>query len=293
MKGIILAGGSGTRLYPMTKYISKQLLPLYDKPMVYYPLSVLMLADIKEILIISNPESLLLYEILLGDGSDIGLKIEYAVQQKPGGLAEALIIGSTFVGDDSVCLILGDNVLYGQGLTTILNNARNITQNDDEAVVFGIEVKNPKEYGVAELNTSGEIVSLEEKPKNPKSNNAVIGLYMYPNQALSLVKDIKRSARGEKEITSLNEKFLKINKLSYKQLGRGFIWFDTGTPRSLKEATDFVQSVQLRQGKKIACIEEIALKKGFISEKKLNSIITNIGDNEYSAYLYKVITRLK
>lgn len=288
MKGIILAGGYGTRLYPITKVVSKQLLPVFDKPMIYYPLSILLLAKIKEILIISTQYDLQNFKKLLGDGSSLGVKLEYAIQEHPGGLAEALIIGRPFIKSDSVCLILGDNIIYGQGLTSILEKMRKKVKKEEVAVIFGVEVNNPSSYGIVELNKNDEVISIEEKPVIPKSNNAVIGLYFYPNIAIEMVKYIEKSERGEKEITSLNQEFLKRDKLHYYSLGRGFIWYDTGTPESLKDASDFVQSVQERQGTKIACIEEIALKQGLISKKKLSKIIDKGVDNEYFNYIKRI-----
>ena len=293
MKGIILAGGHGTRLYPITKAVSKQLLPVFDKPMIYYPLSILLLAKIEEILIISTRSDLSNFKKLLGDGSSFGVKFEYALQEYPGGLAEALIIGRPFIKSDSVCLVLGDNILYGQGLTSILEKMKKRVEDENTAIIFGVEVNNPSSYGIVELNKKDEVISIEEKPNNPKSNNAVIGLYFYPNIAIEMVKNIEKSERGEKEITSLNQEFLKQNKLSYLRLGRGFIWYDTGTPESLKDASDFVQSVQERQGNKIACLEEIAFKQGLISKRKLSNLIDEVVDNEYSNYIKKIILNSK
>lgn len=293
MKGIILAGGHGTRLYPITKAVSKQLLPVFDKPMIYYPLSILLLAKIEEILIISTRSDLSNFKKLLGDGSSLGVKFEYAIQEYPGGLAEALIIGRPFIKSDSVCLVLGDNILYGQGLTSILEKMKKRVEDENTAIIFGVEVNNPSSYGIVELNKKDEVISIEEKPNNPKSNNAVIGLYFYPNIAIEMVKNIEKSERGEKEITSLNQEFLKQNKLSYLRLGRGFIWYDTGTPESLKDASDFVQSVQERQGNKIACLEEIAFKQGLISKRKLSNLIDEVVDNEYSNYIKKIILNSK
>lgn len=293
MKGIILAGGHGTRLFPITKVVSKQLLPVFDKPMIFYPLSILLLAKIEEILIISTRSDLSNFKKLLGDGSSLGVKFEYAIQEHPGGLAEALIIGRPFIKSDSVCLVLGDNILYGQGLTSILEKMKKRVEEENSAVIFGVKVKNPSSYGIVELNKKDEVISIEEKPINPKSNNAVIGLYFYPNLAIEMVKNIEKSERGEKEITSLNQEFLKKNKLSYLRLGRGFIWYDTGTPESLKDASDFVQSIQERQGNKIACLEEIALKQGLISKKKLSNLIDEAVDNEYFNYIKKIILTSK
>tara|TARA_B100001059_G_scaffold135353_1_gene135613 strand:+ start:1165 stop:2043 length:879 start_codon:yes stop_codon:yes gene_type:complete len=292
MKGIVLAGGSGSRLYPLTKSLSKQLLPVYDKPMIYYPISILMLAGIKEILIISTPFDLPRFKELLGDGSRLGVKFNFLPQETPGGIAEALIIGNSFVGKDPVCLILGDNIMYGQGITSSLQEARSSVIKNGNAVIFGIKVNNPKSYGIAELNEDGMLISIEEKPKLPKSNNAIIGLYFYPNIALNYVKNIKPSSRGEKEITTLNQKFLKKLKLSYTQLGRGAIWFDAGTPESLKASGDFIHSIQKRQGNRIACLEEIALNQGFISKEDLLIEMNKIGNNEYSSYIYNLISKI-
>ena len=282
MKGIILAGGSGTRLYPLTKAISKQIMPIYDKPMIYYPLSVLMLANIREILIISTPRDLPVFEELLGDGSQLGLKLEYKVQKHPNGLAEAFIIGEEFIGDDNVCLILGDNIFYGSGLSGLLEEAAKL---EEGAVVFGYPVKDPRAYGVVEFDKNGKAISLEEKPENPKSNYAIPGLYFYDNTVLKKVKSIKPSARGELEITSVNEKYLEEGKLSVKKFGRGVAWLDTGTHEALLEAANFVQTVQKRQGFYIACIEEIAYQKGWIGEEEVRELAKVMMKTEYGKYL--------
>ena len=285
MKGIVLAGGRGSRLYPLTKSMSKQLLPVYDKPMIYYPISVLMLAGISEILIISTPDDLNSYKKLLGTGLKFGVNFSYEAQEKPNGLAEAFIIGRNFIGNDPVCLILGDNIIYGQGLTSILRKTISDVIESNKALVFGIEVENPQSYGVAEVDKDFNILSLYEKPKKPKSNNAVIGLYFYPNKVISEVIKVKPSKRGEKEITTLNNIFLKNNELKYYHLGRGFIWFDAGTPNKLKEACDFIHSVQTRQGKKIACLEEIAINQNFLSIADLKKNISNYSSSGYLDYL--------
>ena len=282
MKGIILAGGSGTRLYPLTKAISKQIMPIYDKPMIYYPLSVLMLANIREILIISTPRDLPVFEELLGDGSQLGLKLEYKVQKHPNGLAEAFIIGEEFIGNDNVCLILGDNIFYGSGLSGLLEEAAKL---EEGAVVFGYPVKDPRAYGVVEFDKNGKAISLEEKPEKPKSNYAIPGLYFYDNTVLKKVKSIKPSARGELEITSVNEKYLEEGKLSVKKFGRGVAWLDTGTHEALLEAANFVQTVQKRQGFYIACIEEIAYQKGWIGEEEVRELAKVMMKTEYGKYL--------
>ena len=286
MKGIILAGGSGTRLYPLTKAISKQIMPIYDKPMIYYPLSVLMLANIREILIISTPRDLPVFEELLGDGSQLGLKLEYKVQEHPNGLAEAFIIGEDFIGDDNVCLILGDNIFYGSGLSGLLEEASKLKEG---AVVFGYPVKDPRAYGVVEFNKNGKAISLEEKPENPKSNYAIPGLYFYDNTVVKKVKSIKPSARGELEITSVNEKYLEESRLSVKKFGRGVAWLDTGTHEALLEAANFVQTVQKRQGFYIACIEEIAYQKGWIDEEKVKKLAKFVIKTEYGRYLVDLL----
>lgn len=282
MKGIILAGGSGTRLYPLTKAISKQIMPIYDKPMIYYPLSVLMLANIREILIISTPRDLPVFEELLGDGSQLGIRLEYKVQEHPNGLAEAFIIGEEFIGDDNVCLILGDNVFYGAGFSGLVEEVAMLKEG---AVVFGYPVKDPRAYGVVEFDKNGKAISLEEKPENPKSNYAIPGLYFYDNTVVKKSKSIKPSARGELEITAVNEEYLKEGKLNVKQLGRGVAWLDTGTHEALLEAANFVQTVQNRQGLYIACIEEIAYQKNWISETKLNKLAKPMIKTAYGQYL--------
>jgi glucose-1-phosphate thymidylyltransferase len=286
MKGIILAGGSGTRLYPLTKAISKQIMPIYDKPMIYYPLSVLMLANIREILIISTPRDLPVFEELLGDGSQLGLKLEYKVQKHPNGLAEAFIIGEEFIGNDNVCLILGDNIFYGSGLSGLLEEAAKL---EEGAVVFGYPVKDPRAYGVVEFDKNGKAISLEEKPENPKSNYAIPGLYFYDNTVLKKVKSIKPSARGELEITSVNEKYLEEGNLSVKRFGRGVAWLDTGTHEALLEAANFVQTVQKRQGFYIACIEEIAYQKGWIGEEEVRELAKVMMKTEYGKYLIDLL----
>lgn len=286
MKGIILAGGSGTRLYPLTKAISKQIMPIYDKPMIYYPLSVLMLANIREILIISTPRDLPVFKELLGDGSQLGLKLEYKVQKHPNGLAEAFIIGEEFIGNDNVCLILGDNIFYGSGLSGLLEEAAKL---EEGAVVFGYPVKDPRAYGVVEFDKNGKAISLEEKPENPKSNYAIPGLYFYDNTVLKKVKSIKPSARGELEITSVNEKYLEEGKLSVKKFGRGVAWLDTGTHEALLEAANFVQTVQKRQGFYIACIEEIAYQKGWIGEEEVRELAKVMMKTKYGKYLVELM----
>mgnify|MGYP000053288423 FL=1 len=286
MKGIILAGGSGTRLYPLTKAISKQIMSIYDKPMIYYPLSVLMLANIREILIISTPRDLPVFEELLGDGSQLGIKLEYKVQEHPNGLAEAFIIGEEFIGDDNVCLILGDNVFYGAGFSGLVEEAAMLKEG---AVVFGYPVKDPRAYGVVEFDKNGKAISLEEKPENPKSNYAIPGLYFYDNTVVKKSKSIKPSARGELEITTINEEYLKEGKLNVKQLGRGVAWLDTGTHEALLEAANFVQTVQNRQGFYIACIEEIAYQKGWICKERLEELAKPLMKSEYGKYLKELI----
>jgi len=286
MKGIILAGGSGTRLYPLTKAISKQIMPIYDKPMIYYPLSVLMLANIREILLISTPRDLPVFEELLGDGSQLGIKLKYKVQKYPNGLAEAFILGEEFIGDDNVCLILGDNVFYGAGFSGLLEETAKLKEG---AVVFGYPVKDPRAYGVVEFDKNGKAISLEEKPENPKSNYAIPGLYFYDNTVVKKSKSIKPSARGELEITTINEEFLKEGKLNVKQLGRGITWLDTGTHESLLQAANYVETVQNRQGYYIACIEEIAYRKKWINEIQLRQIADTMLKTDYGKYLMDLL----
>ena len=288
MKGIILAGGSGTRLHPLTQVVSKQLLPIYDKPMIYYPLSVLMLSGINEILIISTPQDLPNFKRLFGDGSQIGLKLSYVEQPSPDGLAQAFILGADFIGDDNVCLVLGDNIFYGAGLQNLLNNAVNIVNEKEEAVVFGYYVDDPERYGVAEFDESGKVLSIEEKPLEPKSNFAVIGLYFYPNSVVKIAQHVKPSHRGELEITTVNQVYLEDKKLNLQLMGRGFAWLDTGTHESLTEATEFVKAVEKRTGLKIACIEEVAYRKGFINKEQFAATATNLGKSSYADYLRKI-----
>lgn len=289
MKGIVLAGGSGTRLYPITKGVSKQLLPIYDKPMIYYPISVLMLAGIREILIISTPQDLPYFQRLLGRGEDYGVKFSYEEQPSPDGLAQAFIIGEKFIGDDSVCLILGDNIFYGSGFSLMLKESLADAENNNNATVFGYWVKDPERYGVAEFDRNGNVLSIEEKPQKPKSNYAVTGLYFYPNKVVEISKRIKPSARGELEITTVNQEFLKENKLRLKQLGRGFAWLDTGTHDSLSEASTFVEVIEKRQGLKIACLEEIAYKQGWINKEQLTGLAKPMLKNQYGQYLLQII----
>lgn len=291
MKGIVLAGGSGTRLYPITKGVSKQLLPIYDKPMIFYPVSVLMLAGIREILIISTPQDLPGFRRLLGDGSDYGVRFEYAEQPSPDGLAQAFIIGERFIGDDSVCLVLGDNIFYGQSFTRMLKEAVDKAENEQKATVFGYYVNDPERYGVAEFDADGNVLSIEEKPKEPKSNYAVVGLYFYPNKVVGVAKNIKPSARGELEITTVNQWFLKDGELKVQLLGRGFAWLDTGTHDSLSEASTFVEVIKKRQGLKVACLEEIAFKQGWIDEKRLEQVALPMIKNQYGQYLMRLINK--
>jgi len=284
MKGIILAGGSGTRLYPITKCVSKQLMPVYDKPMIYYPLSVLMLAGIQEVLIISTPEDLPRFEQLLGDGSDIGMRFEYVVQPSPDGLAQAFILGKDFIGDDDACLILGDNIYYGQGLPNMLNSAVTNAANN-KATVFGYHVHDPERYGVVEFDNQGTVLSIEEKPAQPKSHYAVTGLYFYPNDIVSKAAEVKPSDRGELEITTVNQMYLAEGRLSVELMGRGYAWLDTGTHESLLEAATFIETIEKRQGLKVACIEEIAFEEGYISKEQLIKLAQPLAKNQYGQYL--------
>lgn len=291
MKGIILAGGSGTRLYPLTRSISKQLMAIYDKPMIYYPLSVLMLAGIDEVLVISTPHDLPNFRNLLGNGDDFGIKIEYAEQPSPDGLAQAFIIGEEFIGSDDVCLILGDNIFYGHGLTDLLKTAVNNVVVDKKATVFGYYVQDPERYGVAEFDKTGNVISIEEKPKEPKSNYAVVGLYFYPNSVVEIAKSIKPSDRGELEITTVNQEYLYSKDLKVELMGRGYAWLDTGTHESLLEASNFIQTIEKRQGLKVACLEEIAFEMGYISKEKLIELATPLQKNEYGQYLLRLANR--
>ena len=292
MKGIVLDGGSGTRLYPITKGVSKQLLPIFDKPMIYYPISVLMLAGIREILIISTPYDLPGFQRLLGDGSDFGVQFEYAEQPSPDGLAQAFIIGEKFIGDDSVCLVLGDNIFHGNGFSAMLKEAVRVADEKQKATVFGYWVNDPERYGVAEFDKRGNCLSIEEKPKVPKSNYAVVGLYFYPNKVVEVAKNIKPSARGELEITTVNQHFLNDKELKVQTLGRGFAWLDTGTHDSLSEASTFIEVIEKRQGLKIACLEGIALRQGWINSDKMKKLAQPMSKNQYGQYLLKVIDEL-
>lgn len=293
MKGIVLAGGSGTRLYPITKGVSKQLLPIFDKPMVYYPISTLMLAGIRDILIISTPADLPGFKRLLGDGSDFGVRFTYAEQPSPDGLAQAFIIGKDFIGDDSVCLVLGDNIFYGSYFTSKLSQAVKDAEQHGLATIFGYWVHDPERYGVAEFDKTGKCISIEEKPQNPKSNYAVVGLYFYPNEVVKIAENIKPSSRGELEITSVNQAFLAEDKLKIQLLGRGFAWLDTGTHDSLSEASTFIETIEKRQGLKVACLEGIAYRKGWIDEAKMRQLAQPMIKNQYGQYLLQVIDELK
>lgn len=291
MKGIVLAGGNGTRLYPITKGISKQLLPVYDKPMIYYPISVLMLAGIRDILIISTPHDLPGFRRLLGDGSDYGVRFEYAEQPQPNGLAEAFIIGEEFIGEESVCLVLGDNIFYGQGFTGMLKHAVEVAEKESKATIFGYQVQDPERFGVAEIDDKCNVVSIEEKPAMPKSNYAVVGLYFYPNKVMDVAKGIRPSARGELEITSVNDAFRRDGELKLQVLGRGFAWLDTGTQESLFDASRFVEVIETRQGVQVACLEEIAWRKGWISDEDLLRLAEPMKSNSYGEYMIKLVRR--
>jgi glucose-1-phosphate thymidylyltransferase len=293
MKGIVLAGGSGTRLYPITKGVSKQMLPIFDKPMIYYPISALMLAGIREILIISTPYDLPGFKRLLGDGSDYGVKFEYAEQPSPDGLAQAFIIGEEFIGDDCACLVLGDNIFHGAGFGDILREAVRSAEKENKATIFGYWVCDPERYGVAEFDKEGNCLSIEEKPQHPKSNYAVVGLYFYPNKVVEVAKNIKPSARGELEITTVNQEFLKDGELKVQTLGRGFAWLDTGTHDSLSEASTFIEVIEKRQGLKVACLEGIALRKGWITPEKMRELAQPMIKNQYGQYLLQVIDELE
>lgn len=293
MKGIVLAGGSGTRLYPITKGVSKQLLPIFDKPMIYYPISVLMLAGIRDILIISTPYDLPGFKRLLGDGSDYGVRFEYAEQPSPDGLAQAFLIGKEFIGNDSVCLVLGDNIFHGAGFSKLLHEAVENAEKENKATVFGYWVNDPERYGVAEFDKEGNCLSIEEKPKNPKSNYAVVGLYFYPNKVVDIAKQIKPSPRGELEITTVNQQFLEEGNLKVQTLGRGFAWLDTGTHDSLSEASTFIEVIEKRQGLKVACLEGIAYRRGWIDDEKMKNLAAPMLKNQYGQYLLKVIEERK
>ena len=293
MKGIVLAGGSGTRLYPITKGVSKQMLPVFDKPMIYYPISTLMLAGIRDILIISTPHDLPGFQRLLGDGNDYGVNFSYAEQPSPDGLAQAFIIGEEFIGDDCACLVLGDNIFHGSGFSAMLTEAVRAAEQDSKATVFGYWVSDPERYGVAEFDDAGNCLSIEEKPKEPKSNYAVVGLYFYPNKVVDVAKNIKPSARGELEITTVNQRFLEDGELKVQTLGRGFAWLDTGTHDSLSEASTFIEVIEKRQGLKIACLEGIAYRRGWITEEKMRELAQPMIKNQYGQYLLQVIDELK
>ena len=293
MKGIILAGGSGTRLYPITKGVSKQLLPVYDKPMIYYPLSVLMLSGIREVLVISTPQDLPGFRRLLGDGSDYGIRLEYAEQPSPDGLAQAFLIGEEFIGGDSVCLVLGDNIFYGSFFTRMLKEAVNRAERESQATVFGYRVNDPERYGVAEVDKDFNVLSIEEKPKEPRSNYAVVGLYFYPNKVVEVAKGVRPSARGELEITSVNQAFLQDKELKLQVLGRGFAWLDTGTHDSLSEASNFIEVIEKRQGLKVACLEAIAFRQGWITEEKLRAVAMPMAKNQYGQYLLRLVDELQ
>ncbi len=291
MKGIVLAGGSGTRLYPITKGVSKQLLPVYNKPMVYYPISVLLLAGIKEILIISTPDDMPMFQRLLGDGTDLGISFEYKIQEQPNGLAEAFILGEDFVGKDDVCLILGDNIFYGHGFSKVLEKSLINVSESSTATVFGYYVNDPERYGVVEFDGDGSVISIDEKPQSPKSNYAIVGLYFYPNSVIEIAKSIQPSDRGELEITSINQEYLSKRKLKVELMGRGYAWFDTGTHDSLQEASNFIQTIENRQGLKVASLEEIVFKKGYITAGQLESLAKPLQKNEYGKYLSSLVKK--